>query len=89
MTESVAKEQLIREQAERERREAERASYSQPDHLFPLTNRVSWQSYFVNAPENMSFLNRGDYDKYLLALADYPRYNEEKLALLREALARD
>jgi uncharacterized protein (DUF885 family) len=70
-------------------REAERASYAQPGHLFPFTNRVSWQSYFVNAPENMSFLNLQDYEDYLVSLADYPRYNAEHLALLEEALARD
>lgn len=67
---------------------AERASFEQPEHLFPLTNRSSWQSYFVNAPENMSFLNEEDYERYLAALADYPRYNTEKLDLLRAALER-
>ena len=70
-------------------REAEQASYEQPDHLFPFTNRSSWQSYFVNAPDNMSFLNAQDYQRYLSALADYPRYNNEKLDLLRQALARN
>ncbi|MFV0277293.1 MAG: DUF885 domain-containing protein, partial [Parahaliea sp.] len=69
-------------------REAERAAFSQPDYLFPLTNRSSWQSYFLNAPENMSFLSAGDYRRYLDSLADYPRYNTEQLAILERALAR-
>jgi uncharacterized protein (DUF885 family) len=66
---------------------AERESYGQPEHLFPLTNRSNWQSYFVNAVENMSFLNEGDYRRYLTSLADYERYNGEQLELMREALA--
>ncbi len=66
---------------------AERASFEQPIHLFPLTNRTSWHSYFINAPENMSFLSESDYETYLTALADYPRYNREKLDLLRQAIA--
>lgn len=69
-------------------RRAERESFQQPNHLFPLTNRTSWHSYFINAPENMSFLTVADYESYLQALADYPRYNREKLDLLQEAMAR-
>jgi uncharacterized protein (DUF885 family) len=65
---------------------AERARYSQPDKLFPFTNRSSWQSYFANAPDNMSFLTERDYENYLVSLADYPRYNAEKIQLLEQAL---
>lgn len=69
-------------------RQAERAAFAQLNHYFPLTNRTSWQSYFVNAPENMSFLNKKDYDRYLLSLADYPRYNAENIARMEEAVDR-
>jgi len=67
-------------------RVAERASFTQPERYFPLTNRSNWQSYFVNAVENMSFLNEADYRRYLVSLADYPRYNGEQLDLMKEAL---
>ncbi|MCZ6829463.1 MAG: DUF885 domain-containing protein, partial [Gammaproteobacteria bacterium] len=59
----------------------------QPEHLYAITNRGGWHTYFANAPANMSFLKREDYDRYLVSLADYPRYNAEHMALLKEAVA--
>ncbi len=67
-------------------RQTEQAAFRQLDRYFPFTNRVSWQSYFVGAPESMSFLTLEDYDNYLVSLADYPRYNAENLALLEQAV---
>ena len=68
-------------------RQTERDSYAQPEHLYAITNRGGWHSYFANAPANMSFLTSKDYELYLASLADYPRFNREHIALLRTAIA--
>ena len=47
---------------------------------------VGYHSYFAIAPSSMSFLDAEDYDKYLVSLDDFPRYNDEHIALLREAI---
>jgi len=66
----------------------ERDSYDQPDHLFPITSLFGYHTYFAEAPAAMSFLTSEDYEKYLVSLADFPRYNSEQIELLREAIAR-
>jgi uncharacterized protein (DUF885 family) len=68
-------------------RAAERESYQQLDHLYPLTNRTGWHLSFANAPAGMTFSTLEDYEGYLESLADYPRYNDEHIALLEAALA--
>ena len=68
-------------------REAEHDSYQQLDHLYPLTNRSGWHLSFANAPAGMTFSTLKDYQAYLESLADYPRYNDEHIALLKDALA--
>ncbi len=65
----------------------ERDSYQQFDHLFPITSLFGYHTYFADAPAAMSFLSAGDYDKYLISLADFPRYNEEHIGVLREAVS--
>ncbi|XQW85270.1 DUF885 domain-containing protein [Thalassotalea piscium] len=60
-------------------REAEDKSYQQIDHYFPLTYYSGFHSYFAGAPANMSFLNKSDYDNYLISLADFPRYNQDHI----------
>ncbi|MBT8078917.1 MAG: DUF885 family protein, partial [Gammaproteobacteria bacterium] len=65
----------------------ERESYSQYDHLFPITRLFGYHSYFAEAPAAMSFLESADYRNYLISLGDFPRYNREHIALLREAIA--
>ena len=67
-------------------RETERDSYEQYDYLFPFMSMVGYHSYFAIAPSSMSFLDAEDYDKYLVSLDDFPRYNDEHIALLREAI---
>lgn len=67
-------------------RETERDSYQQFDHLFPFMSMVGYHTYFAEAPSSMSFLGADDYDKYLVSLDDFPRYNDEHIALLREAI---
>ncbi len=68
-------------------REAEAASYQQLDHLYPLHYYSSWFSYYAGAPNNMSFLSKQDYDNYLVSLADFPRYNQQFLQNLEQAVA--
>jgi uncharacterized protein (DUF885 family) len=69
-------------------RETEAESYRQPDHLFPITKLFGYHTYFANAPYNMSFSTQADYDRYLVSLADFPRYNRENIDLLKEATGR-
>ncbi|MBV1900495.1 MAG: DUF885 domain-containing protein, partial [Kordiimonadaceae bacterium] len=68
-------------------REAERESYKQPDHLFPLNFYAGFHTYFAEAPGKMSFLSAEDYDKYLVSLAEYPRYNADFITVMRQAMA--
>jgi uncharacterized protein (DUF885 family) len=42
-----------------------------------------WHTYFADAPANMAFLQDTDYDNFLISLADYPRFNQEKIALMQ------
>ncbi len=69
-------------------REAERDSYRYPDHLFPFTSLSGFHSYFAQAPAKMAFDHVADYERYLVSLADFPRYNREHIALLQEAISR-
>lgn len=68
-------------------REAEAKSDTQLDHFYPLNFYASFWSYFAGAPDNMSFLNVTDYERYLVSLADFPRYSQQHTANLREAVA--
>ena len=65
----------------------EHDSYSQKDHFFPFSSLTGYHTYFAEAPAAMSFLSADDYEKYLVSLADFPRYNGEHIALLREAVS--
>lgn len=67
-------------------REAEAESYAQPTHLFPITSLFGYHTYYANAPGNMSFLELNDYKKYLVSLADFPKYNQQQIGLLQEAV---
>jgi len=67
-------------------RETEAASYGQLDHLYPMHYYSSFFSYFAGAPANMSFLKKNDYEKYLVSLADYPRYNKQFIDILQQAI---
>ncbi|MEP5763856.1 MAG: DUF885 domain-containing protein [Halieaceae bacterium] len=67
-------------------REAEAESYSQLDHLYPITNRSGWHNYFASAPADMTISSKADYEGFLLSLEDFPRYNAEHIALLQEAV---
>jgi uncharacterized protein (DUF885 family) len=65
----------------------ERDSYFQKDHLFPFTSMFGYHTYFAEAPAAMSFLTAADYEKYLVSLDDFPRYNNEHIELLKEAVS--
>jgi len=67
-------------------RETERDSYNYYDHRFPFASMFGYHTYYAEAPANMSFLAAGDYDKYLVSLADFSRYNRERIAELREGI---
>lgn len=67
-------------------REAEAGTYAQPTHLFPITSLFGFHTYYANAPGNMSFLELNDYKKYLVSLADFPKYNQQQIGLLQEAI---
>ncbi len=63
-------------------------SYGQLDRYFPINALFGYHTYFADAPANMAFLSTADYDSYLVSLADFPRYNAEHIAILREAAKR-
>jgi uncharacterized protein (DUF885 family) len=67
-------------------RETERDSYNYSDHRFPFTSMFGYHTYYAEAPANMSFLTAEDYDKYLVSLADFTRYNRERIAEMREGI---
>ena len=69
-------------------RETEAQSYQQFDHLFPMQAYAGYHSYFAAAPDNMSFLTKADYDNYLVSLADFPRYNQQHIDNLKQAIAK-
>ena len=68
-------------------RETERESYTQVDHLFPITALFGFHMYFGDAPANMAFTEMADYENLLVSYNDYPRYNNEQIAALREGIA--
>ncbi|MBT1066027.1 DUF885 family protein [Bowmanella sp. Y26] len=69
-------------------RQSEAESYQQLDHLYPFTIYAGYHTYFAAAPDNMSFLSKEDYDNYLISLADFPRYNQDYLINLQEAISK-
>ncbi len=67
-------------------RETERDSYASRDHLFPITSLFGYHTYFAAAPANMVFARLEDYQRYLVSLDDFPRYNREHIELLQQAV---
>lgn len=68
-------------------RQTEANSYQHLDHFYPLNYYSGFDSYFAGAPANMSFLTKQDYQNYLISLADFPRYNQEHITSLKEAIS--
>ena len=67
-------------------RETERDGYDYYDHRFPINALFGYHTYFAYAPANMAFDTAEDYARYLVSLADFPRYNAENIALLQEGI---
>jgi len=67
-------------------REMEQESYQHPGFLFAITNREGWHMSFAQNAGSMTFFEAADYENYLGQLADYPRYNAENIARLRQAV---
>jgi len=67
-------------------RQAEAKSYQQLDRFYPMNFYSGFDRYFAGAPANMSFLTKKNYDNYLISLADFPRYNNEHITNLKEAI---
>jgi uncharacterized protein (DUF885 family) len=67
-------------------RNTEKASYQSADKYFPINFLSGWHTYFAEAPANMAFLSAADYDKFLISLADYPRFNQENIELLKDGV---
>ena len=85
---ALAGQDSISYQLFRYEREAERDSYRYFDHLFPFSSLTGWHSYFAQAPAKMAFDTVEDYQRYLVSLADFSRYNREHIALLDEAISK-
>ena len=83
----LAKEQQVSYRLFKYERETEQQSYQFQDKYFPLNFLSGWHTYFAEAPANMAFLNAADYEEYLISLADYPRFNRENIALLKQGVA--
>jgi uncharacterized protein (DUF885 family) len=67
-------------------RETEREFYRFYDHRFPIRSQTGYHVYFADAPGNMAFNTVEDYEKYLVSLSDFPRYNRENMDLMREGI---
>ena len=67
-------------------RQTEANSYQFADRYFPINFLSGWHTYFAEAPGNMAFLSAADYDQYLVSLADYPRFNQQNIDLLRQGV---
>ncbi|MGO2563615.1 MAG: DUF885 domain-containing protein, partial [Pseudoalteromonas nigrifaciens] len=67
-------------------RETEQQSYLFQDKYFPVNFLSGWHTYFADAPANMAFLTANDYDNFLVSLADYPRFNQENINLMKTGI---
>ena len=68
-------------------RETEASSHQYQDKYFPVNFLSGWHTYFAEAPANMAFLSSDDYDNFLISMADYPRFNQENINLMKAGLA--
>ncbi|MGS2719693.1 DUF885 domain-containing protein [Paraglaciecola aestuariivivens] len=79
-------EQLMNYRLFKYERETEALSHQHQDKYFPINFLSGWHTYFAEAPANMAFLTLEDYDDFLISLADYPRFNREKINLMKAGI---
>jgi uncharacterized protein (DUF885 family) len=58
--------------------------FGQRNMLF--TTYSGWHQDFAFAPSNLPFRTRADYESYLTRIAQYPRLNDQALAITRQAV---
>lgn len=85
-TKALSKEQLMNYRLFKYERETEALSHRLQDKYFPVNFLSGWHTYFAEAPANMAFLSSNDYDNFLISLADYPRFNQENINLMKAGL---
>ena len=59
-------------------------NFPQRDMLF--TTYYGWHQGFASLPRNLPFHTRADYDSYLTRIAQYPRLNDQALAITAHAV---
>ncbi|MGO2331541.1 MAG: DUF885 domain-containing protein [Pseudoalteromonas nigrifaciens] len=79
-------EQLMNYRLFKYERETEQQSYLFQDKYFQVNFLSGWHTYFAEAPANMAFLTPDDYNAFLVSLADYPRFNQENINLMKEGI---
>ncbi|MEL0633934.1 DUF885 domain-containing protein [Pseudoalteromonas carrageenovora] len=79
-------EQLMNYRLFKYERETEQQSYLYQDKYFPVNFLSGWHTYFAEAPANMAFLTADDYNAFLTSLADYPRFNQQNIDLMKEGI---
>lgn len=82
----LSKTQLMNYRLFKYERETEALSHQLQDKYFPINFLSGWHTYFAEAPANMAFLNTQDYDNFLISLADYPRFNQENINLMKAGI---
>ncbi len=85
-SQKLSAEQLMNYRLFKYERETEALSHQYQDKYFPINFLSGWHTYFAEAPANMAFLTSADYDDFLISLADYPRFNQEKINLMKAGL---
>jgi uncharacterized protein (DUF885 family) len=87
-TKALNEKQLMNYRLFKYERETEAKSHQYQDKYFPVNFLSGWHTYFAEAPANMAFLTAEDYDNFLISLADYPRFNQENINLMKAGLAK-
>ena len=83
---TLNKDQLMNYRLFKYERETEQQSYLYQDKYFPVNFLSGWHTYFAEAPANMAFLTADDYNAFLISLADYPRFNQQNIDLMKEGI---
>ncbi|MFQ3190927.1 MAG: hypothetical protein ACI936_002063 [Paraglaciecola sp.] len=86
-TKALNEEQLMNYRLFKYERKTEALSHQYQDKYFPINFLSGWHTYFAEAPANMAFLSSNDYDNFLISLADFPRFNQENINLMKAGLA--